>query len=361
MTYFPKEAGTNLLHNGAMQVHQRGTSSTGITTGNWYTADRWYVLPSSMGTWTNTVESDAPSGSGLRKSNKILCTTADASPAAGDYMVFRQRLEGQDVQALKKGTASAEPVTLSFWTKSNTTGTYVVELYDNDNARYVSAAYTVSSSGTWEYQSITFPGDATGVFDNDAEASLAIQFWLGAGSTFTSGTLSTVWATTAADRAAGQTNLAAATNNYWQVTGVQLEPGTAASPFQFKPYGLELIEAQRYYQKFWSDSAISGNGMYITSGQIYTGSAAYFELPLIQTMRVVPALSYAGTITAGHYSYTGAALTNLTIYGGSTPDVVTLYAENSGTAWIASTGWNCLKIGPSASPGTTYIAFSADL
>lgn len=189
MTYFPKEAGTNLLHNGAMQVHQRGTSSTGITTGNWYTADRWYVLPSSMGTWTNTVESDAPTGSGLRKSNKILCTTADASPSAGDYIVFRQRLEGQDVQALKKGTASAESVTLSFWTKSNATGTYVVELYDNDNARYVSAAYTVSSSGTWEYQSITFPGDATGVFDNDSEASLAIQFWLGAGTTFTSGTL----------------------------------------------------------------------------------------------------------------------------------------------------------------------------
>lgn len=361
MTYFPKEAGTNLLHNGAMQVAQRATSSTGITTANWYTADRWYLAPSSMGTWTNTIEADAPAGSEFRKSYKVLCTSADASPAAGDYVIVRQRLEGQDVQVLKKGTATAQPVTLSFWTKSNRTGTYIAELYDNDNARYVSAAYTVTASGTWERHSLTFPGDATGAFDNDSEASLSVQFWLGAGTTFTSGTLSTAWGTTAANRAVGQTNLAAATNNYWQVTGVQLEVGATASAFQFKPYGQELIECQRYYQKFWSDSALSGNGMYIASGQIYTGSAAYFELPLIQTMRALPALSYAGTITAGHYSYTGAAVTNLVIYGGSTPDVVTLYAENSGTAWITSTGWNCLKIGPSASPGTSYMAFSADL
>ena len=248
MTYFPKEAGTNLLHNGAMQVHQRGTSSTGITTGNWYTADRWHLFLSSMGTWTNTIESDAPNGSGLAKSNKILCTTADASPATADYVILRQRLEGQDVQILKKGTASAESTTLSFWTKSNTTGTYIVELYDHDNTRCVSAAYTVSSSGTWEYQSITFPGDATGAFDNDSEASLAVQFWLGSGTTYTSGTLSTVWAATAANRAVGQTNLAAATNNYWQVTGVQLEVGTTATEYQFKSYGQELLECQRYYQ-----------------------------------------------------------------------------------------------------------------
>jgi hypothetical protein len=248
MTYFPKKAGPNLIHNGAMQVAQRATSSTGITTANWYTADRWHLAPSSMGTWTNTVEVDAPAGSEFRKSYKVLCTSADASPAAGDYVIVRQRLEGQDVQVLKKGTATAQPVTLSFWTKSNSTGTYIAELYDDDNARYVSAAYTVTASGTWERHSLTFPADATGVFANDSGASLAVQFWLGAGTTFTSGTLGTAWGTTAADRAVGQTNLAAATNNYWQVTGVQLEVGATASAFQFKPYGQELIECQRYYQ-----------------------------------------------------------------------------------------------------------------
>lgn len=354
-------ASRNLLHNGAMQVHQRSTSVAGITTANWHTADRWYLLPSSMGTWTNTVESDAPTGSGFRKSYKVLCTTADASPAAGDYVIVRQRLEGQDVQALKKGTAESRSVTLSFWTKSNSTGTHIVELYDNDNARHVSAAYTVASSGTWEYQSLTFPGDVTGAFDNDSEASLAVQFWLGAGTTFTSGTLGTTWGTTTANRAVGQTNLAAATSNYWQSTGAQLEVGTTATEYQFKSYGQELRECQRYYQKFWSDSALSGNGMYLGSGQIYTGSSAYFQVPLLQTMRTVPSVSYAGTVQAAHYSYTGAAVTGLTMYGGSTPEVVTLQAANSGTAWTASTGWCCLKVGPSASPGTTYVAFSADL
>lgn len=240
-------ASRNLLHNGAMQVHQRSTSVAGITTANWHTADRWYLLPSSMGTWTNTVESDAPTGSGFRKSYKVLCTTADASPAAGDYVIVRQRLEGQDVQALKKGTAESRSVTLSFWTKSNSTGTHIVELYDNDNARHVSAAYTVASSGTWEYQSLTFPGDVTGAFDNDSEASLAVQFWLGAGTTFTSGTLGTTWGTTTANRAVGQTNLAAATSNYWQSTGAQLEVGTTATEYQFKSYGQELQECQRYF------------------------------------------------------------------------------------------------------------------
>lgn len=352
-------ANRNLLDNGAMQVNQRGTPVTGITTSSWYTADRWYTSVTTLGTWTQSVENDAPGG--FRKSLKMNCTTADASPAAGDFVMIRQRIEGQDLQHLKKGTADAQPLTLSFWTKSNVTGTYIVLLYDNDNARHVSASYSVVASGTWEQQSVTFPADVTGAFDNDAEASLSVEWWLAAGSTYTGGTLGTTWGTTTANRAVGQTNLAAATSNYWQITGTQLEVGATASEYSFKSYGQELRECQRYYQKFWSDSALSGNGMYLGSGQIYTGSSAYFQVPLIQTMRAVPSLFYAGTVQAAHYSYTGAAVTGLSIYGGSTPDVVTLQASNSGTAWTTSTGWNCLKVGPSSSPGTTYVAFSADL
>jgi len=138
----------NLIINGAMQVAQRGTSVTGITTSDYRTVDRFRFEPSSMGTWTMTTENDAPTGSGFRKSAKVLCTTADASPAAGDYIQLYQVIEGQNLQQVKKGTAAAEQLTVSFWVKSNVTGTYIVNLADNDNSREVSKSYTISSSGT---------------------------------------------------------------------------------------------------------------------------------------------------------------------------------------------------------------------
>ena len=240
----------NLIINGAMQVAQRGTSVTGITTSDYRTVDRFRFEPSSMGTWTMTTENDAPTGSGFRKSAKVLCTTADASPAAGDYIQLYQVIEGQNLQQVKKGTAAAEQLTVSFWVKSNVTGTYIVNLADNDNSREVSKSYTISSSGTWEYKTITFPADTTGAFDNDNNGSLVITWGLGAGSNYTTGSLQTTWGTnTAANRFVGQTNLASATNNYWQITGVQLEVGATATPFEFKPYAQDLAECQRYYYR----------------------------------------------------------------------------------------------------------------
>jgi|GEM_PF-1471101 len=238
----------NVVINGAMQIAQRGTSTAGITSDGYYTADRWQVILSSLGTWTQTVENDAPTGSGFRKSLKILCTTADASPATTDTCIIEQLVEGQNLQQFLKGTASARQLTLSFWVKSNVTGTYIARFSDLDNTRSVSSSYTISASGTWEKKTITFPADTTGAFDNDNAASLRVQWWLGAGSTFTSGTLATTWvSTTNANIAVGQTNLAAATNNYWQVTGVQLEAGSVATPFEFEDYGTTLAKCQRYY------------------------------------------------------------------------------------------------------------------
>ena len=246
----------NLLYNGAMQVAQRGTSTAGITANGYHTADRWITWLTSLGTWTQSVEADGPTGSGLTKSLKLLCTTADAAPAASDQLNIRQLIEGQDVQRIAKGTASASQITLSFWVKSNVTGTYIVEAFDADNTRQVSASYSISASATWEKKTITFPADTTGAFDNDNAGSFILLWWLGAGSTFTSGTLNTTWAaSTNANRVVGQTNLAAATSNYWQVTGVQLEVGDTATEFEFKSYGQELAECQRYY---WRDTATGG-------------------------------------------------------------------------------------------------------
>jgi hypothetical protein len=246
----------NLIINGAMQVAQRGTSVASITGAGYNTADRWYLDLGTLGTWTQSVENDAPTGSGFRKSLKMLCTTADASPAAGDYNLLVQRFEGQNLQQIAKGTSSAKQLTLSFWVKSNTTGTYILELWDADNTRNISKSYTISASATWEFKTLTFTSDITGVLDNDNARSLDVNFWLGAGSTFSSGTLNTSWnSNTNANRAVGQTNVAAATNNYWQVTGVQLEVGPAPTPFEFKPYSVDLDLCERYYQKISTASA----------------------------------------------------------------------------------------------------------
>ena len=253
----------NLLYNGAMQVAQRGTSTTGITSSGYYTADRFRLSLGTQGTWTHTVENDGPDG--YPKSFKMLCTAADASPAAGDFVAFQQYLEGYDVQGIKKGTPSALQLTLSFWVKSNVTGTYIAELRDDDNNRQVSASYTVSASGTWERKTITFPADTTGTFNNDNSNSLSLILWQGAGSTYSSGTLNTSWASSvSANRAAGQTNLASAVNNYWQVTGVQLEIGNKATPFEHRSYGEELALCQRYYERvnYGNNNVVLGMGLF---------------------------------------------------------------------------------------------------
>jgi hypothetical protein len=293
----------NLVINGAMQVAQRGTSTASITSDTYATTDRWRFLPSSQGTWTMSVENDAPTGSGFRKSTKVLCTTADASPAGADYVRLDQRIEGQNLQVVKKGTAAAEQLTISFWVKANVTGTYIVSLYDNDNNRVVSKSYTINASATWEYKTITFPADTTGALDNDNDVSLILIFRLGVGSNYSSGTLQTTWATYSdANSAVGQVNLASAINNYWQVTGVQLEVGDTATPFEFKSFEDDLLECQRYYEKSYPLATVPGtastgnfgiNGFSASSAQKYVSPGMWKA-----TKRANPDVTvydYAGT------------------------------------------------------------------
>ena len=286
----------NVVINGAMQVAQRGTSTASITTAGYYTADRWRLGISSIGTWTQSLENDAPTGSGLRNSVKMLCTTADAAPAAGDFMYHEQRLEGRNLQQFLKGTASAKQFSLSFWVKANVTGTYIVSLLDSDNTRHVSASYTVSASDTWEKKTITFPADTTGAFDNDNASSLNVLFWLGAGTTYTSGTLATTWASvTNANYAVGQTNLAAATNNYWQITGVQLEAGSVATPFEFEDYDETLQKCYRYYQRMNANSNYGCFGY----GSAPTTTAVSTNVNFMTAMRAAPTLLETANIGAG--------------------------------------------------------------
>jgi len=307
----------NLIYNGAMQITQRaavGSAQTGKTSTGFYTADRFQHVINANGTWTDTTIAEAPTASGFRNSYKTECTTADASPAAGDYSLVRQQLEGQDLQRILKGTSSAQPLVLTFWVRSNLTGTYIVELEDVDNTRSISKAYTINASATWEKKEIAFGADTTGAFDNDNAASLALNFWLSAGSTYTSGALATSWGSvTSANRAVGQVNLAGATSRYWQITGVQLEVGSVSTPYEFLPFETDLAKCQRYWQQSYLSGVVAGTS---TSDGLYDGAAGtnqpYGSGPYISynvTMRATPIVTLyteGGTLGQARWDRIGA-------------------------------------------------------
>jgi hypothetical protein len=243
-----------LIINGDMNIAQRATSVTGHTGGGYTTLDRWRLDVNTLGTWTIAKTASAPDGTGLTSSFRIDCTTADASPAAGDHLIFSTRLEGQDSQLLEKGTSAAKKVTIAFYVKSNKTGTYIMEIDDNDNARNINQAYTISSADTWEKKVLTFDGDTTGAFGNDNGDSLRLLWWLGAGSNFTSGSLQTAWAgTDNTKRAVGNVNVGDNTANDWSITGIQMEVGeydaTTIPSFQHESFDENLRRCQRYFRK----------------------------------------------------------------------------------------------------------------
>ena len=276
----------NIVINGDMQIAQRSTSVASITTTAYHTLDRYELSLSSLGTWTMSQSTDVPTGQGFAKSLKLDCTTADASPSANDLMTLSQYFEGQNLQYLKKGTASAVSLTASFWVKSTKTGTFIVEVRDIDNSRHISKSYTVNVSNTWEFKTITFAGDTTGALDNDNAKSIELNFWLGAGTTWTSGTLATTWGSfTNANRAVGQVNIADSTSNDFLITGVQLEAGTSATDFEFLPIDVDLARCQRYFQKIDSFYCMA-----FSTTQVQTFRA------LIPSMRASPSLSVTGTM-----------------------------------------------------------------
>jgi len=289
----------NLIINGAMQVAQRGTSKTATSSGT-YLLDRFSCYSGNYGTYGYTVSqsSDAPSGF----SNSLKYNFDDADPTPSTEHSIYYSFEGQDLQHLKKGTASAENVTLSFWVKASLAGTYIAELMDSDNSnRHINKSYTISSANTWEYKTITFAGDTTGTLDNDNTASINIAFWLAAATGNTSGTLQTSWGELSqANRAVGQTNLGATANNAFYITGVQLEVGSVATPFEHRSYGEELALCQRYFERVGGDANYAQIGM----GATRTTSQTYFNVSFKHRKRAAPSVSYAsGIIVSDRYTY----------------------------------------------------------
>ena len=289
----------NLLLNGAMQMAQRSTSAAGIAGAIaqvYYTADRYATtILGTAGTWTQSVATtaaDYPTGSGFRQSLKMTCTTATTPLGATATCFLNQRIEGQNLQAIKKGTSSAQQLTLSFWVKSGVVGTYIASFYDNANSRQVGKAYTINAANTWEYKTLVYPADTTGAITNDSSNGLQVTWFLGAGSNYSSGTLNTTWGSyVAANEAVGQVNVASGNNsavNYWQMTGAQLTIGAVSVPFEFKSYGQELIECMRYYQRGTIDDMPIGPDTYYNTGHF----AILYPVP----MRATPTGPYSGQV-----------------------------------------------------------------
>ena len=279
----------NLVINGAMQVAQRGTTAL---TGNpvaGFACDRFEFYQGGDADVTLSQSTDAPSGSGFANSLKFDVVSADTSLGSSEIYVMRQKFEGQNIQSMKKGTSSAEAVTAQFWIKTSKTGTYILELVDNDNSRVISKAYTVSSANTWEHKTITFEGDTSGTITADNSRSIDFQWWIAAGSDYTSGTLSTTWtANTAANRAVGQVNALDNASNEIYITGVQLEVGEQATPFEHRSFGDELARCQRYYYRLHGSSS---SFVAIGSGVLHAADRPRIYHKYPKAMRAAPTIT----------------------------------------------------------------------
>jgi len=238
----------NFIQNGAQNVAQRATSSTGLGgSSGYFVTDRNKLVFSTSGRLTMEQVADGPSG--FLNATKLSCTTADTSINSGEVVAFSQYFEGQNLQSLKKGTSDAVPITVSFYVKANASATYGMEVYDLDNTRSISTTFDVTTG--WTRVEKTFAGDTTGALDDDNEGSLAIFIWLHAGSTYNSGTLNTSWnSVTNANRTdSNNTSFFDSTSRTFFITGWQMEIGEKATEFEhINDFGKELAQCQRYYQ-----------------------------------------------------------------------------------------------------------------
>jgi len=319
----------NFIINGDMQVWQRATAATAGANNTLNTVDRWGWLLSNDGAVTSEQSTDTPTGTGYSFLAK--CTTADSSIAAGQYAVIYQNIEAQNLQPLQYGTSSAKTITLSFWAKSNKTGTYTVALYKGGNTGYIIPnEYTISSANTWEKKTITitptagstsFITAAAAAFLNNNTLGFQLAFNLAFGSNG-NGTNATWSSNTAHYSTSNQVNWMDSTSNNFYLSQVQLEIGEVATPFEHRSFGDELAKCQRYLQKI--DLLTSNGGI--------GNSWFYANVNFLTTMRAAPTLSNTSAygLDTGNASMTqgGSSVTGLRI-ASAHPTQASIYGMNS--------------------------------
>ena len=279
----------NIIINGAMNVAQRGTSSTGLgaSTG-YFTVDRVQSGHSgnSAGRYTMTQEAITDLG-GFNNALKLACTTADTSIASNEWEYLAYNIEAQDLQALKFGTSDAEKFTLSFFVKGNASATYTLGAYLPDSNRWMAQTFSVTTSFT--RVSLTWEADTSGTINDDTGHGLIFYITLQVGSDRTSGSIPSTWETLAtADIAdSSQTQFFDSTSRTLFITGLQMEVGSTATPFEHRSPAEELLLCQRYYREFGGDSSSDA----LFAGMWYSATTVYCPVQLLPHMRAAPTVS----------------------------------------------------------------------
>jgi len=289
----PNQPFRNLIINGDMSIAQRGTSFASVgNTDSQYTLDRWkFTEEGDFGAAeiTITQDTDVPTGEGFAKSLKCVCATVDTSIDSGTIAYIEQRIEGQNLQHIAKGTSGAKKMTYSFFCKSNLTGTFTIAFFDQDNTRSFTTSYSLASANTWERIVINIPADTTGAFTNDNNTSFIIQMNLQAGTSKSNGALATAFeATSQGDRAVGQTNFFSSTDNNWYITGCQLEVGETATDFEHLPHDVQLQRCQRYCAVLGGTHETTATFGTIGVGYVTASTQAFITYQHIVPMRGLP-------------------------------------------------------------------------
>ena len=300
----------NMVINGAMQVAQRGTDFNDVANGT-YTIDRFKLGKNNTDNAVINIDQVTTSPDGFSNSLKISVGTAESALAADESLLLQHLIEAQNLQHLQNGSSGAQSVTLSFWVRSNKTGTYTAAIRKPDNTdRNQSKEYTISAADTWEHKSLTFSGDTSGGgIANDNGAGFFCDWWLAGGSNFTGGTMDT-WANTATQRlSTNQVNLMDGTNE-WYITGVQLEVGENASDFEHRSFGEELAACQRYYEHSYPYGTAAGaaNGG-VGAMHLHAGASRPSGYGLVTTRYTVQKRA-AATVTVYSYGGTSGQMSN---------------------------------------------------
>jgi hypothetical protein len=353
----------NIIINGGMNVFQRSSSAvTGLGDGNegYVVHDRIsHTVVAGAGRFTVTPASDGPSG--FANCMQVTCTTADTSIASTELYVLQYKFEGQDIQQLKKGTSDAEKVTVSFYVKGHDSATYTCELFDVDNSRQISQTFNVTTS--WSRVELTFNSDTTGVFNDDNGESLQLNIFLHAGSNYTGGTFtSNTWASnTNANRVSSSSNsIFESTSASFSITGLQMEVGSVATPFEHLSYGEQRQLCYRYYYRT-PDSVAGGHGANETFpcvGNMDGTQTGAFMFIFPVPMRAAPtAIEQSGT--ASDYSIRVTSDSNGTSVpsaGGFTSEKALVNLVSSGAGQTSGNGAFMRMEDTDA-----FIAFSAEL
>ena len=356
----------NIIINGAMSVAQRATSSSGsFTTAAYPTCDRWKFGAYATDQLSMTITQEAMNSvNGFGNYLKMSPGTAESGGAANEYVNMRYTIEAQDCQQLQWGTLSAKSATLSFWVKSNVTGTACVNFTKNDSTSYqITRTYTINVANTWEYKTLTIPGLTASGIANDNGAGITIYWFLDAGSDYKSSN-STSWGTFSdGGYAYGHSaNFIDSTSTNWNITGVQFEVGSQATPFEHRRFDDQLRLCQRYYAIFHPTGQ---EQIYIESGS--TSTHSFWNAPVPAGMRTEPTVNLLGTWTGhgmvGGRSVSAVALQSIdnggaggTVHHGSLGRAsfrITRSGSAYGDAEVRHTdGW---------SNGTAWIGYDAEL